>query len=160
MKHIRAFTIALLLVLCTLGLYAQETVPASGSNATGSGGSSSYTVGQILYTTFTGSNGSVSQGVQQPYEISTTVGFERTEIDLFIAAYPNPADHTLILTIGNYVNNKLIYQLYDLSGKLLDSKQIINGSTRIDIHNLPSSAYLLSVMDGDSTLKTFRIVKN
>jgi hypothetical protein len=42
--------------------------PQAGGEATGSGGSVSYSVGQVVYTTNTGINGSVAQGVQQPYE--------------------------------------------------------------------------------------------
>ena len=44
---------------------AQDAIPATGGDATGSGGSASYTVGQIGYTTNTGTNGSVAEGVQQ-----------------------------------------------------------------------------------------------
>jgi hypothetical protein len=51
-------------------LMAQENVNASGSNASGSGGSASYSVGQVFYQIHSGSNGSVVEGVQQPYEIS------------------------------------------------------------------------------------------
>ncbi|MBK6984778.1 MAG: hypothetical protein IPH32_08475 [Bacteroidetes bacterium] len=53
---------------CTVS--AQETTDASGGNASGSGGSASYSIGQSAYNTYTGTNGSVAQGVQQPYEIS------------------------------------------------------------------------------------------
>jgi hypothetical protein len=55
------------------GLHAQQTVPATGGIATGSGGTVNYTVGQAAYTTQTGSGGTVTQGVQQPYEIWITV---------------------------------------------------------------------------------------
>jgi hypothetical protein len=67
-----------LLFLCTvpIAMYAQDTTPASGGNATGTGGSVSYTIGQIVYTTNSGTNGSLSQGVQQPYEISLVTGIE------------------------------------------------------------------------------------
>ncbi len=48
-------------------LHAQEATLASGGNATGSGGSVSYSVGQVVYTTNIGTTGSVAQGVQQAY---------------------------------------------------------------------------------------------
>lgn len=159
MKHLRIITTAFVL-LATIELHAQETVPSSGGDATGSGGSSSYTVGQVVYTTNTGTNGSVAQGVQQPYEISTTVGIEVTEINLDLVAYPNPTNNTLTLNIGNYNNEKLTYQLYDMQGKLLDSKQVVNGSTTIGMQDLPTSTYLLNVLDNNSLIKTFRIIKN
>ena len=144
----------------SVGLYAQETVPATGGDATGAGGSSSYTVGQVVYTTDTGSNGSVAQGVQQPYEISTSVGIEVTAINLELVAYPNPTNNALTLNIGNYNNEKLTYQLYDMQGKLLDSKQVVNSSTTIGMQDLPVSTYLLNVLDNNALIKTFRIVKN
>jgi len=153
----KIFTIAILTL--SVSAFAQETVPATGGDATGAGGSSSYTVGQVVYTTNTGTNGSVAQGVQQPYEISTAVGIEVTEINLELVAYPNPTTNVLNLNIGNYNNEKLTYQLYDMQGKLLDSKKVVNNSTTIVMHELPKSTYLLSVLDNNSLIKTFRIIK-
>ena len=43
---------------------AQEVQPASGGNASGSGGSASFTIGQIFYTSATGASGSAGQGIQ------------------------------------------------------------------------------------------------
>jgi len=101
MRHSRIITTALFVLLGTAGLYAQETVPATGGDATGSGGSSSYTIGQVVSTTNTGSAGSVAFGVQQNYEISTITGIEITEINLELVAYPNPTNNDLTLNIGN-----------------------------------------------------------
>lgn len=44
--------------------FAQEVKPASGGNASGSGGSVSYSVGQVFYTTPTGAGGSSGLGIQ------------------------------------------------------------------------------------------------
>ena len=155
----RSLTTIIALIF-SVGLHAQETVPATGGDATGAGGSSSYTVGQVVYTTNTGTNGSVAQGVQQPYEISISVGIEVTAINLELVAYPNPTNNALTLNIGNYNNEKLTYQLYDMQGKLLDSKQVVNSSTTIGMQDLPVSTYLLNVLDNNALIKTFRIVKN
>jgi hypothetical protein len=155
----RSLTTTIALIF-SVGLYAQQTVPATGGDATGAGGSSSYTVGQVVYTTNTGSAGSVAQGVQQPYEIYTSVGIEVTEINLELVAYPNPTNNELTLNIGNYNNEKLSYQLYDMQGKLLDSKQVVNISTTIVMQDLPVSTYLLNILDNKSLIKTFNIIKN
>jgi hypothetical protein len=155
----RSLTTIIALIF-SVGLYAQQTVPATGGDATGAGGSSSYTVGQVVYTTNTGSTGSVAQGVQQPYEIYTSVGIEVTEINLELVAYPNPTNNELTLNIGNYNNEKLSYQLYDMQGKLLDSKQVVNISTTIVMQDLPVSTYLLNILDNKSLIKTFNIIKN
>ncbi|MCJ8292412.1 MAG: T9SS type A sorting domain-containing protein [Crocinitomicaceae bacterium] len=159
MRYLGITIVTLFAILTTNELNAQETVSATGGDATGSGGSSSYTVGQVVYTTNIGINGSVAQGVQQPYEIYTTVGIEVMGISLELAAYPNPVSNVLTLYIGNYNNEKLIYQLYDMQGKLLDSKQVVNSSTTVDMQDLPVSTYLLNVIDNSSLIKTFRIIK-
>lgn len=66
MKRIllKTFTIGL---FCSLAeaTNAQQTIPAAGNNASGSGGSVSYTIGQTFYSTDGGSpNGVMEQGVQ------------------------------------------------------------------------------------------------
>jgi hypothetical protein len=159
MIHKKTITSVAFLLLGLGGLYAQETVPATGGDATGIGGSSSYTLGQVVYTNKTGSNGSIGQGVQQPYEISATFGVDLAEINLELLAYPNPTNNALTLNIGNYNNEKLTYQLYDMQGKLFVIRQIVNINTMIGMQDLPMSTYLLSVFDSNSLIKTFRIIK-
>jgi len=159
MKHIK-ITTSLFALLAIMQLHAQETAPATGGEATGSGGSSSYTVGQVVYTTNTGSNGSVAQGVQQAYEISTAFGVEVTEIELTFLAYPNPTNNILTLNIGQYNYEGLTYQLYDMQGKLVDSKQIVDSITTIVMQDLPASTYFLNVLNNKSLIKTFKNVKN
>ena len=57
--------IVLIITFClNISLYAQEGFSASGGQALGTAGSSSYTVGQTVYDTYTGSTGSVAQGIQ------------------------------------------------------------------------------------------------
>ena len=90
----------LLLGFGLAGLQAQEAIPATGGNGSGSGGSVSYTVGQIVYTTITGTNGSSAQGVQQPFEISVVTGIpEAKDISIEIIVYPNPAQDFIMLKI-------------------------------------------------------------
>ena len=104
MKHKKVKLIAVLLLgLGLTGLQAQETLTASGGNISGTGGSVSYSVGQVVYTTNTGANGSVAQGVQQPFEISAPVGIEEAKgINLSCLAYPNPATDYLTLSVDNF----------------------------------------------------------
>ena len=73
MKHKKTITSIAFLLLGLGGLQAQESPTATVGEATGTGGTASYSVGQVVYTTTTGTNGSVAQGVQQPFEISGLV---------------------------------------------------------------------------------------
>ena len=85
---------------------AQESSNSSGGNATGSGGTVAYSIGQVVYTTNTGSNGSVAQGVQHAYEIFT-VGIKETELNISLTAFPNPTTENLTLQISDFNNEKL-----------------------------------------------------
>jgi len=143
--------------------YAQQATTASGGDASGSGGSVAYSVGQIVYTTHTGSNGSVAQGVQQPYEISITTGLAETGINLNLTAYPNPTTNYLMLEIGTATvlsNQTMSYQLYDISGKLLESNAIVANSTTIKMEQLARGNYFLKVSQNNAEVKTFKIIKN
>ena len=139
---------------------SQEAIPASGGNASGLGGTLSFTVGQLVYTSNSGSNGSVAEGVQQPYEIYTTVGIEITNISLDFIAYPNPTSGNIVLSIRDFNNEKLNYQLYDMSGKLLKSNKVNAINTTIDMSELPVSNYVLNINNDSSIIKSFKIIKS
>jgi hypothetical protein len=154
----------LLLGLGLTGLQAQEVVPASGGEASGSAGSVSYSVGQLVYTTNTGTNGTVAQGVQQPYEISVVSGLKEAKgISLMISAYPNPATDFLLLKVDASTNlniQSMSYQLYDISGKLLENKKIEGNETSIAMSNLLPSTYFVKVIQEKKEVKIFKIIKN
>jgi len=159
MKHKKTMTSVAFLLLGLGGLHAQETVTTTGGEATGSGGTTSYTVGQVAYTTNTGSNGSVVQGVQQAYEIFT-VGINEIELNITLTAFPNPTADNLTLQINDYNNEKLSYQLYDMQGKLLSNGQIVAGQTQINMNSLPTATYFINVVNQkNKKVQSFKIIK-
>ncbi len=142
-------------------LQAQETVSAAGGEASDSGGSVSYTVGQVVYNTNTGTNGSLAEGVQQPFEISVVTGIPGAEgINLSISAYPNPTTDYLTLKIDGNVQTQYIASLYDITGKLLKAKNITANKTEINTNDLPAGTYFLKVTDNKKEIKSFKIIKN
>jgi len=158
------------MVLSGLGItamQAQETIPASGGNASGSGGTVSYSVGQIGATTHTGITGSVSEGVQQPYEISDITGIrEANGIILNCAVYPNPATDFLTLKVEGsaYLSiRSMAYQLCDAGGKILENKNLSEYETIIAMTHLAPATYFLKVVrtsqDPYPELKVFKIIK-
>jgi hypothetical protein len=154
-----------LIVFCLFGfgisIRAQNAIPASGGNASGSGGTVSYSVGQVVYTKYTGTNGSVAQGVQQPYEISVVTEIaEAKDISLEIKVYPNPATDFVKLKIKNYEFGNLRYQLYDINGSLLKDNIVEGNETSISVQNLLPSVYFLKVTDNNEAIKIFKIIKN
>jgi len=144
-----------------LGLQAQEAISSTGSDASGSGGSASYTVGQIVYTTNTGTNGSVAQGIQQAYEISIVNGIDNTkDINLACKVFPNPTTDILTLKVESFDNRNLSYQLFDISGTLIESQKIMDIETIITMTDHAASAYIVKIIDNKQEIKTFKIIKN
>jgi hypothetical protein len=159
MKH-KKVKLSVLLLGLGLTTQAQQVTTATGGNASGSGGTFAYSVGQIVYTTNTGTTGSVAQGVQQPYEISILLGVDDNSIKLELTAYPNPTTNCLTLDIGKAELSTFNFQLYDISGKSIESRKIISSTETIGMENLPSATYFLKVTNNNSEIKTFKIIKN
>jgi hypothetical protein len=120
----------------------------------------SYSVGQVTYQTHIGTNGSVSEGVQQPYEISIITGIDEAEgINLTVTAYPNPAADYLTLHIEEFDISNLSYQLYDMNGKLLQKEKIVANQTNIEMRKLVPATYFVKIIQGNKEAKAFKIIK-
>ena len=152
-----------ILLVCLLSathfMYAQETIPASGGEATGSGGSSSYSVGQMMYVSSTGSGGTSSQGVQQSFEFVTLSNSELTTINLTAVTYPNPTTDYVVLAISDANFPDLSYALYDIQGRAVAQGQATQSNTQIAMHSLAAGTYVLKVNQNNQELKTFKIIK-
>jgi hypothetical protein len=156
-----SFCFLLMSSISITAIQAQSVNPATGGDATGTGGSVTYTVGQIVYTTNTGTNGTVSPGVQQPYEISVVTAIQNTDgIILECLVYPNPTRGQIKLVIRTKDFENLRFQLYNLSGIRIQDKKIEGEETEILMNSLFPSSYILKVLSGNKELKTFKIIKN
>ncbi len=139
------------------GLQAQTTVPASGGRAKGTGGSVSYSIGQVVYTTNSGANGSVAQGVQQPFEISVIKGIKES---ITVSAYPNPTTDFITLEVKEFELSNFHFQMNDINGKILQSGKIVGSKTKIFMRNHVPATYFERVSESNQQLKTFKIIKN
>lgn len=150
--------------ICITGLKAQtihQSINSSGGNIAGNGGKISYSVGQVFYAVKGGHNGTASEGVQQPYEISVITETKETEcINLKATVYPNPTSETLKLNIQNYEVSDLFFQIYDITGKLLEEKTITDIETTIDMGNKAKAIYFLRLYRHKQEIKSFKIIKN
>jgi len=149
--------LTLLLCISFSFMQAQQAVLTAGGDANGSGGSTSYSIGQTVYLTKTGPNSSIAEGVQQPYEISVSLGVDETTIQLQMSVYPNPATSFLTLKVEEIKG--LSYQLYDEPGRIIKKEKIRKNTTRIHLDKLASATYFLSVQNKYKTIKIFKIIK-
>lgn len=135
--------------------YGQQNTVASGGDASGTGGSSSYSVGQIDYQSNSGSGGSSNEGVQQPYEFFQEVGLE--EHNFVSSIFPNPTSD-LILISFNYMAPRSIH-VYDAAGKLIENVDTDMDSIEVDMSEYATGSYLVKIYE-QQTLNTIKIIKN
>jgi hypothetical protein len=159
-SHIKIICVLTLFFFSIAYLQGQQAVVTTGGTATGAGGSVSYTVGQAAYQTFTGTGGSVMQGVQQPWEVSSPVAIENTEdISLLMNVYPNPTSGAFKLVVGTLENRNLRFRLYDMNGVMLQDQKIDSEETEIFLQDLSSSIYFLKIMDSNREIKIFKMIR-
>ncbi len=149
-----------LLGLLPYAMQAQSSINAAGNDATGSGGTAAFSVGQVFYTSYSSSNHSTTQGVQQSYEITiSTEDLLQTSAD--IVAFPNPSTDCLSLRIGmDDADLQLHYEVYDLQGKMLLAAPINSPQTFIYTAQMPAAAYIIRISDSTNKhIKTVQFVK-
>jgi hypothetical protein len=151
---------------CFLGLgattvFAQNGLVAAGGMATGTGGNVSFSMGQVFYSSPSSTTHNLVQGMQQPYEISTLTGLDKSVqgINLVATVYPNPIVESLTLKVENGKWKNLSYSLFDGQGRLMLSGQLSGEETRIDVSALSNSNYFLKVSEESQLIKTFQILK-
>lgn len=158
-KTCLAYLLLLTMLFCMSAAQAQQATTAAGGDVLGTGGNVAYSIGQVVYTTHSGTTGTVAQGVEQPYEISVVLGVEEHQIILTMQAYPNPTTSYLTLNVGNYELSNLNFQLFDLNGRLIENRKITTNIETIPMEQLPTATYLLKVVNNNKELKTFKIIK-
>jgi hypothetical protein len=148
-----------MLVFNLTNIFAQQATLASGREFSSVNGSLSYSVGQIDYETNLNPTGSLSQGVQQPYEIFTLGINDFPNINLKMLVYPNPTTTYFNLKIEDLSFNTLEYHLLDITGKEITNQKIYQSETQIPLENLPNATYFLNISDNSKTIKSFKIIK-
>ena len=142
--------------------FSQSAIVPVGGDAHSPSGSASYTVGQIAVQT-TGSNDavSVSEGVQQPYKILTVGVDDYPQITLAAVVYPNPTDNHVRLQLNGLEipADGLLANLYDGSGKLLQTHMVTADITMFQIGQYATGTYYMELRDNRRVLKTFKLVR-
>ena len=153
-------TFVISVLVCSL--FGQSAVVATGGTASGAGGTVTYSVGQIADQQVNGGVKYIVEGVQQPYEIQTVGIQDHPEILLEAVLFPNPTASYVQLRITNFDMpvDGLTAQLYDNNGKLLQVFTVTDFETRMDLSAYATATYQLRVMEGNTLLKTFKVVKN
>lgn len=137
------------LSLYSFGAFAQslpsQVIGTSGDNFIMANGSLEWTLGEIMIETYTRPVGFLTQGFQQPSNVTVT-NIEK-DIENGIAVYPNPVREVLNIKtseVGTYV-----IELFNLQGQRVVNENISIHSTgyvqEVDMQPFGVAMYLLRV---------------
>ena len=142
--------------------YSQKNTVVSGGVATGTNGSSSYSIGQVDYKTQLSTTGFISQGVQQPYEVIVLVNDQFNEIQVNITVSPNPTKDIATIYIEDLTKwGDLEFNLFDINGRIIqENRKITTSNTDTNLSILPIGIYFLKITASKKLVKTFKIIKN
>jgi hypothetical protein len=159
MKTKKQLLIFLISSLFGGNLIGQNSINSTGGNASGAGGTVSYSVGQIDFNAQTGTNGSINQGVQHPLEFYP-LSLQENTIDFSVILYPNPTVAELYVDLIDVTYDNVFYTLTDASGKIIETKEIQNSQFSISLNELNRANYFLSFIRDGKVLNSYQIIKN
>jgi len=151
----RILQIFLSVFVCSLS-FAQQSTVATGGTASGSGGTATFTVGQIDYSNASGTTGSINEGVQQPFEFFKEVGLQ--ENDITIELYPNPTQYGVFIASDQLTQFDRI-DMYDSRGRLVITQKINSDSEEIDLNHLETGTYHLNFLEQNELKQTYKLIK-
>ena len=152
------WSLVLLLFVSSGCIYAQQAMVMSGGFAQSATGSISYSVGEVAYQSYESGTGKVTEGVQQPYEIFALATNEN-DLNKSKTVYPNPVKDFLTVDFNAKKLNNARYQFFDATGRIIKSGNLTNMKNEINTSALSPGMYLLSILENEKTIKTFKIIK-
>ena len=155
-------TVTIVLIFISHYGFTQQSVVSSGSSVLSDQGSFSFSVGQILTSQNLSSSASVfgesivlSHGVQQVF-LQRCSENEKVEI----LATPNPSDGQFTINLINWDEKEINLNIYDALGKNVFAGNIQNDQTKLNLSNLSSGVYIMSLGYNCGTLSTFKLLIN
>lgn len=159
-RYTKIFVLALLFLGTSQWCAAQQGTTAAGGEATGTTGTVSFSIGQVDYVTINSSSATLSQGVQQAYEIFAVTSITTPSPTFNLLLYPNPTVNSITLGVDVAHIKNLSYKVYDIKGKEVTTQKISSATTNITMKNLSAATYFVSVFSANKLVKTFRVVKH
>ncbi len=136
---------------------AQTVVSANGGTATAAGTQVSWTIGEPVVATVSDGNNTLTQGFQQS-KLTVTAINDIQVAGVEVKVYPNPTSDYVTVHFSNKIE-KPVYLLFDLSGRLIEQKNIESTDTRIDMSSYSGGSYILKLSIAKHPLQTFKIIK-
>jgi len=95
--------------------------------------------------------------VLDSYPIFDLVTAENAFLDQ-IKVYPNPSKDIFIVDL-NAMSNNLEYYLFSFDGSLISKGKFYKKTNKVDLSGKPIGTYLLKLVNGKTTIKTLKLLK-
>lgn len=138
---------------------SQSNTVTTGGVATGTGGSSTYSIGQIDYISSTGTNGEINQGNQQPYEFYLLNELDESFNQISIIIGPNPTTDELNLIFKGEYQSGYCYDLIDEMGRLVAERKELLIDQKISMTQVASGKYFLNIYKNNDLLQSYQLIK-
>jgi len=116
-----------------------------------------WTMGEPFTSSFSAGSDVLTQGFHQPNLLATSINNVETNYSLLV--YPNPSIDYIQLQFQN-LKETVTVDLLSSDGKLLQSSLVNTASElQMDMSKYAAGAYLLSVKDSHSKVKTYQVIK-
>jgi len=153
-------TLFFLFVLSVSILNAQsverEVISSNGEFYSNSSGQLSTTLGEPVISTYTNGSNDLTQGFQQTNIVVTQIKNEQSDFSIMI--YPNPSEDYLVIGMDEF-REGIIFSLFTIDGKMILEKTINEKITILNTKELSKGTYMLTIIDSDKKIKTFKILK-
>ncbi len=137
--------------------FSQANTTSTGGDATGSGGSVAYSVGQIDYIQKSGSGGTANLGVQQTYSLSETNNLDDLGELVTVTIGPNPTND--YMTISVQTESTLSYFVTDVNGKLILDQKLFSDTEMIQMTQWSQGIYILHITSNEKLIKQIKLIK-
>ena len=142
--------------------FAQQDVVTNGGDAKSEGGSFSYSVGQILVSQIDPPSSSwsneaitINHGVQQ-FFIPNCENNQQVKI----TAFPNPSNGLVNIELSNWDDVEVSVAVFDVLGKSLLQQPLSKKRTQLNLSQLNSGIYLISIDNVCGSVSSFKLILN
>lgn len=150
----------LLATNCSYGQSLEQHLIGSAGNfsTTMSGSSLSWSLGEPVVQTTTGSTATLTQGFQQIILVNPLSHFPSPSTEVQLQVFPNPTAQYLVIQKDNDLPMRA--ELINILGQSIAQYQLTDQTTHLEVAQLPAANYLLRVYQEDQQpIQTFKIQK-
>lgn len=152
----------LLVFSVVLGAYtslcAQQNTVSAGDSFSEPGGSASISIGQIDYVS-SGTSTTVSEGVQQTFDIKQNGTSIASEQGVYFNVFPNPTQDWIHIHVAD-LKETYSLSLFDANGRKLIQEQALLENHTISMAQMASGMYIVQIYDQKKPIHSIQIIKN